>query len=515
MTDVFPVEILLEIFDIYRQSFGDQLRDWNSKNGWFKLAHVCHSWRSVILASPSRLQVRLYFAHNTPTRAVALECLSHLPIIVDYSKANWKASAPKRFVSALRYSDRVCKIAVRRSVKSPDNLKISKALDSPFPALESLEIDNSGTSQPILLPTSLTSSIRSLRQLRLAGACFTSLVSLSSATGALVDLTLKINTVYPRNEASLLTYIQHMTHLRNLHVDAQAYSYPHISGGEIPPITATVVLAELTSIHFFSDCAQTERFVARLATPSLRELHILAVDRNRTNHEFDIPCLSEFIRVVGISFFAARLAVSLCPMIVLFAHPHSSDDPPSQVLTLNTTLTAHLGRAVSEMLATLEDIFLSIPPTFRFFGSFFGDLVPWRKFFEHFCNVKVLRLHHGLETEVALLLWKPSVSPPPPQEEVDPDAMTPSSASINGNRSRYIFPLLEEIVVYDGRPDAPIEEEERASALESFGFFATARHQMGRPVKVSWSTDGEPPMFSLLTDPTCLANPMQPMPFLT
>ena len=510
MTDIIPVEVLLEIFDLYRKSFLDQLRNWNSKNGWFKLAHVCHSWRSVVLASHSRLQVRLYFDHNTPTRAVALEPLSHLPIIVDYSRANWKASAPKRFVSALRCSDRVCKIMVRRSVKSSDNLKISKALDSPFPALESLEIDNSSTSQ-ILLPTSLTSSIRSLRHLRLAGACCASLLPLSSATGALVDLTLKVNTVYPRNAASLITYIQHMPHLRNLQVDAQAYPYAHIRGGEIPPITTTVVLAELASIHFFSDCAQTEWFVARLATPSLRELRISVMDRISTNHEFDIPCLSKFIRTVGISFFAARLAVSSYPTISLFAHPHSNDDPPSQVLTLNTILTAHLGRAVSAMLGTLEDIFLSIPPAFRFYGSLFGDLVPWRKFFEHFCNVKVLRLHHGLETEVTLLLWKPSMNPPLPREEIGPDAMTPSSTSISGNRSQYIFPLLEEIVVYNRRPGEPIEEEVRASALESFGLFATARHQMGRPVKVSWSTDGEPLTFSLLTDST---DQMQLMPFL-
>ena len=82
--DNLPDEVLLEIFDFYQQSLQDQPsyeRVWNNRKGWFKLVRVCHNWRSVVLASPSRLQVRLHFTHNSPTRAVVLKRLSHLPII--------------------------------------------------------------------------------------------------------------------------------------------------------------------------------------------------------------------------------------------------------------------------------------------------------------------------------------------------------------------------------------------------------------------------------------------------
>jgi hypothetical protein len=98
MVSNLPDKVLLEIFDIYRLTYGNQSssdRDWNNKNGWFELAHVCHNWRCVVLASPSRLRLRLYFAHDTPTRAVVLERLSHFSIIVDYRKVTWNASAPK------------------------------------------------------------------------------------------------------------------------------------------------------------------------------------------------------------------------------------------------------------------------------------------------------------------------------------------------------------------------------------------------------------------------------------
>ena len=494
----FPDEVLLEIFDSYRQSFGDQFsseRVWNNKNGWFKLAHVCHNWRSIVLASPSRLRLRLYFAHNTPTRRVALECFTYLKTIVDYTDSTWKASATKRFATALRYPDRVCGIAVRRSEKSSDNLKISKALDLPLPALESLVVDNTGVLQRVVLPTSLTTSIQSLRHLRLVNANLTSLLPLLPATRTLVDLNLTIETIFDTtSKSSLLTYLQHMPHLRNLQVTMHLYSQgPTV---EMPP-TTIVLLAELSSIRLFGSNSQTERFLAGLVTPSLRELHISAIDRDYGfSNKFDIPCLSKFIRAAGMCFVAARLVLSSPIRIALFAPPYSMDDPPSQVVTIDTLLTANKGSAFSTMLAILEDIFFSPANTWLYRFSF-GNLAPWRKFFEHFCNVKVLRLHHGLEKEVSSMLLQSSVNPPPPREDVDPDTTTPSGTPINSSRSQCIFPSLEEIVVYPRTPRTFITAKERAFVLESFGLFKAARDQMGRPVKVSWNTDREIPVCSL------------------
>ena len=441
---------------------------------------------------------------------VALECFKNLQIIVDYTESTWKASATKRFATALRYPDRVCGIAVRRPEKGSDNLKISKALDLPFPALESLVVDNTRAGPSIILPTSLTTSIQSLRHLQLINTRLTSLFPLLPVTGTLVDLNLNIDTIYyTTNGGSLLAHLQHMPHLCNLQVTTQLYCWrPTV---EKPPPT-TVLLAELTSIRLSGPNSQTEWFLAGLVTPSLRELHISAFDRDyRSSRGFDIPCLSKFIRVAGMCFFAARLALSpssLMSRIALFAPSHSVD-APSQVVTINTPLSAEMGSAFSAMLAILEDIFLSFSANRTPYGSLLGDLAPWRKFFGHFCNVKVLRLHHGLEMEVAFMLWQPSVNPPPPQEDIDPDTMT---TPINSSRSQYIFPSLEQIVVYPRTPDASIGTEERASALEPFGLFKAARHQMGRPVKVSWNTDGEIPVCSLTEPAGYMMHPiMHPM----
>ena len=502
-----PEEVLLEIFDLYRQSFCDQSSYesvWNNKNGWFKLAHVCHNWRSVVLASPSRLQVRLYFDHNTPTRAIVVERLSRLPIIVDYSNAFWNAGTPKRFAFALRYPDRVRRIAVQRF---PSTFKeISEALDLPFPALESLELHDTGRHfdagilvEPVFLPTSLATSLGSLRHLQLVGARLTSVLPLLPATSALVDLTLDIDKVFCLTTgASLLAHLQHMPHLRNFQITARFLLNQCLKNPSM-----TVLLPELTCFRFFGERAQIEWFVAGLVTPSLRELHILAIDFADISPTCQIASyLFKFIRVEGVSFLAARLTMAyLKHKISLFAYPHSIDGPPSLIATTDMLLAVQLGSALSAMLGTLEDIFLSDFDNISFYyPSLSGSSMPWRKFFEEFRNVKVLRLDQGLEIQVADILRQPNVNPPPPQEDVNPDTTTSSGTPNNSSESQFnldIFPSLEEIAVYARTPDVLVDERVRATGLGSFGPFATARHQVGRPVRVSWNTYEEVPSYCI------------------
>ena len=121
----FPDTVLLEIFDCYRLTFGDPLdseRLWNKKDGWFKLAHVCRDWRSLVLASPARLRLRLYFADETPTKAAAvLDRFPHLPIIVDYCNVTRTHKTQRRLMSAFRYPDRVCRVLIRRLYHSDES----------------------------------------------------------------------------------------------------------------------------------------------------------------------------------------------------------------------------------------------------------------------------------------------------------------------------------------------------------------------------------------------------------
>jgi hypothetical protein len=258
--DDLPGEVLLEIFDHYLESFGHQnssLRVRSNKNGWFKLAHVCPKWRCIVLASPHRLRLVLFFAESTPTRAAVLESqsLSHLPIVVDYSRIVWKAGAQTRLISALRYPNRVFRIAINGSRKNFD--KICKALDLPLPALTSLELHNvEGNAEPILLASSFLTSIKSLRHLRLANVSLSSLLPLLSVTRALVSLSLLVDGVFwQTGGASLLTHLQHIPHLREIQVSTRSPRFTRFM--EKPPIM-TVLLAELSHLHFYGQCTEIE-----------------------------------------------------------------------------------------------------------------------------------------------------------------------------------------------------------------------------------------------------------------
>ena len=497
-----PGDVLLEIFDRYRHTLGDQLSSesvWNNKNGWFKLAHVCRKWRSVVLASPSRLRLRLYFDSNTPTRAGVVERFSHLPIIVNYSDVIWGASALKRLSSALRYPNRVCSIAIWGSYDASD--RVIEALDMLFPALESLELHNITSSvDRILQSPSFMTSIQSLRHLRLEGMLLTSVLPFLSVTRSLVDLTLNIDKVFLTKAASLLAHIQHMPHLRNLRVSSQ----PYFSQGSPP--TTSIILPELTCFRFVGECTQVEWFVSGLDTPNLRKFHISIMHRSRG---LDIPYLTKFISAVGVDFVTAQLTISgPCLRTDLFARSHSNDDPRSDIFTISTQFAADPEIGLSSMLATLEDIFISSPGYIMFCGLPPEEPATWRKFFEKFRNVKVLRLLHGTETQVVKMLRQPTINTLPPQEEDDPEATIPSSMQTITNGSELIFPSLEEIVLYVGMPFAgmpyigmpnrsTIGGTVHASILKLFGPFVTARQEVGRPVKVFWSTDGQVPEYSV------------------
>ena len=514
-----PDEILLEIFDLYRRSFERQHnyeRDWNNRNGWFKLAHVCHNWRCIVLASSTRLQLRLFFTDRTPTRAAVLAGLPPLPIIVAYHDVSvaWtvgRLGSENRLISALRYPDRVCKIALKITYSNRNT--ITKALDCAFPSLEALELHNTGVPAFSLPPTFLMTTAKSLRRLKLPGASLTSLTTLLSATTALVDLTLGINTVFsppqgvlfpslqdlfqpsPPQSVSLSSLLQNLTRLRHLDVSVQSFHSSHTRSISPVKTTGVVSLAELNHFRFQGHTTEVEELVAGLATPSLQTLHVTL---NCGNSAFKIPHLSVIIRNMGMIFHTAQIRVSTTTSIIsLLPHSDFIDDSPLNILVHGQSAIAQICSEISAMLETVEDLFVTL------FTSVFPDLgpvniAPFRGFFEQLPNVKILRVQHGLETEVANLLREYNGQPTmnhhvPVPDGVDLDATISSDLPINPSRiigiNVGIFPSLEGIEVHRRSPGTQIPESEHASDLEPFEELVTAWQQAGRSVKVYCKTD--------------------------
>jgi hypothetical protein len=109
-----PDEVLLEIFDSYRQSITDQYEYyWRKKYAWFNLAHVCRRWRAATFASSSRLDLNVIVRPVKPN-AIKTVPSGHLPILIDYeqlSEIDVNGTTVWRMCAGLRHRNRVREIS--------------------------------------------------------------------------------------------------------------------------------------------------------------------------------------------------------------------------------------------------------------------------------------------------------------------------------------------------------------------------------------------------------------------
>src|SRR5712691_3963268 len=133
--DNLPDDVLLETFSFY-------LADGRSKT-WHTLVHICRRWRSIVSASPRRLDLRIRC--TTGIRATLKEMLDTWPILPIEIRANGRALEQSRgegadtIVAALEHNDRVCQISLEYL---PSSLwdRIAAVTQEPFPALTDLHI---------------------------------------------------------------------------------------------------------------------------------------------------------------------------------------------------------------------------------------------------------------------------------------------------------------------------------------------------------------------------------------
>ncbi|KAI0250878.1 hypothetical protein BJV78DRAFT_1154823 [Lactifluus subvellereus] len=274
-----PAEVLLEIFDSYRQHFKHSPgyeKDWNRKGGWFMLAHVCHQWRHIVLVSSSRLDLRLFLTVDTPMKAV-LKRLPPLPIVVHYNNGARTAKDMDRMITAIQCRDRVRGITFQG--KGARLAKFFRVMKGFLPRLESLKLSHEA-GLPLVLPTTfLRGSAPNLRLLKLKPVSLSSLSQLLSSATGLIDLSLELKTNSgPLPTTSLLVYLQGMPSLRRLQLYFPSYFR---SINDLGPSTKTdniVALSNLTSFHYSGRGVFFEALIAGLATPSLQECHAVITD---------------------------------------------------------------------------------------------------------------------------------------------------------------------------------------------------------------------------------------------
>ena len=179
---MLPDDVLIEIFDLYREEDEDEDNDphvW----GWNILVHVCRRWRHVVFASPIRLDLKTLCTSGPPIKK-NLGIWPALPIVIRfYGITN---DDEDNIVTVLEHVDRVCKVSL--SVTGSELEKISTAMRQTFPMLTDLRI---WCDDAQVLPAEfLGGSAPRLQDLLLDGISFPSLPTLLMSTGDLVNLTL-------------------------------------------------------------------------------------------------------------------------------------------------------------------------------------------------------------------------------------------------------------------------------------------------------------------------------------
>ncbi|KAH9019525.1 hypothetical protein EDB84DRAFT_613256 [Lactarius hengduanensis] len=132
-------DVLLEVFDWYRLCNTTDRSDlgWSIERWWYKPIHVCPTWRRLILASSTRLDLHLVCTHGVPVEAMIFHS-PPLPLIIYYPGIPGEISVAdeESALFALQQRERVRRIHVVAPTVFLSNLV--NVMDGEFPRLERL-----------------------------------------------------------------------------------------------------------------------------------------------------------------------------------------------------------------------------------------------------------------------------------------------------------------------------------------------------------------------------------------
>jgi F-box-like len=399
-----PDEVLLDMFDSYRQSTECYDYLWRNKYAWFNLAHVCRRWRTVMFASSSRLDLNVIMGPQKPGNIKTI-LSSHLPIIIDYTllygRRDVTGSVIWRMHAALRHRDRVREISLLGRYGDIFR-KFIKATDYHFPALESLVLcfPHPHRHKPDIPATSLRGPDRSdlpLRHLGLYGGSLAYVSGLLLSATALTDLTLNLTTPNatdfdPSQGSSLLAYLQGMQCLRNLVLTTpfDPLDFQSEYQNSVPKDT-TVPMLELTRLHYYGLTTFLNNLMSGLSAPSLQDAYFGLCT-------IPLLYLSRVVDDVREDFQSVSVAFDM-PNFYLLSSPHSGEidhfEPgPSFRLNVNCSpYTINLMNSTgtpSTKLALAEELTLNFPSSNM---AGWMNVFSMRDFLRQFRSVRVLRVN--------------------------------------------------------------------------------------------------------------------------
>jgi hypothetical protein len=172
-------DVLLEMFTFYVDKV---LR----ADDWHTLIHVCRRWRTIVLASPRRLNLQLLCTSRRPMRQMPDVWLA-LPIVI--SDPHDAMNDTDSILAALEHTDRVREI-VLETVPNQLLEEFAALPPDPFPVLTCLRLRSIYESPPVLPESFLGASAPRLRHLYFDGIPFPTVWKLLISAHDLVTLEL-------------------------------------------------------------------------------------------------------------------------------------------------------------------------------------------------------------------------------------------------------------------------------------------------------------------------------------
>jgi F-box-like len=451
-----PDELLLEIFDYCRL---DNKSLWNIQRRWYIPLHVCRRWRYVILASASRLDLRLLCTHGTPVA----DMLFHsppLPLIINYTITVQIPPEDKECVLlALQHRDRVRSINFNVLGSGPSELLMSMGED--FPMLEDLEFSSQDGTSPVL---PLNFAAPHLRRLDLRGVVFQRGSLLLSSATSLVSLHLEHvppSAYFPPEY--LVAHVSSIPQLEELSIGFVSSTPRPDVEMELRRMQITrVVFPSILKLVFRGVSAYLESLLARISCPSLK------IIKTTLFHQltFSLPRLAQFISVAeNPSFRTALVKFSEKSTIIKVHRPQESPIAESSFqfsaickqFDWQTASVAQICRALAPALATVYNLDLQFYT--RKLPEEWHDVVDqshWRALLRTFCMVRSLSVDGALVGELSR-------------------ALQPNDSEV----VEELLPGLSSLTLRNGEHDV-------GKALTSF---VNARRLAGRPIRLYTETD--------------------------
>ena len=443
---------LLHIFGHYRL---EHERNWNLRQMWRTLAHVCQRWRYLIFDSWFHLDMCLLLTMNSPS----MDTLSHLPplsLVIDHSNRTRAMTREdeNNIRLGLQQHGRVRRVALE--APSLNLCTLLEPMNGLFPRLRDLSLLSIIVEEmDPMLPATLQAP--DLRRLSLHGVGLPKGLPLLSSTIALSTLSLTdipASCYFP--PIHLITQLQTLPHLEELSIGfAIPIPLPSSERELLPSPTAPVTLPTLRQLTFRGVDVYLDNFVAQINTPLLEQLSLtLFFDLT-----FTLANLIGFIhRTEGFECLVAQINFKRTGPSIDVGHYeqrgfgklnlHVNCEP----LDWQVDSVAQVCNALGKIISTVEELTIDLfTHQMPLDWQNTLDNMVWHELLLPFIGVKKLHIQPSLTLELSQAL-----------------------GSVSGGMVLEILPELQEL-------EAELRE---VRAIKAFSVFVKTRELVGRPVHV-------------------------------